>query len=73
MRIGDNDIMLGAANVFVPSDEAIYVAPSLVLHYIDAHAYLPPEEFRRAVEACPPMRSIEYLKALRRHGVRVPA
>jgi hypothetical protein len=67
--IGTTGLLLGGINVFVPGDEAVYVAPSLILHYIDAHEYLPPELFVRAVEACPPMRSIGYLKALRQHGI----
>jgi hypothetical protein len=62
-------ISMGSTNVFVPSDDWVYVAPSLVLHYIDAHQYLPPDVFWRAVEKCPPMRSVEYLKALSRHGI----
>jgi hypothetical protein len=60
---------VGAENLFVPGDGAMYVAPSTILHYIDAHEYAPPEEFQRAVLACPPMRSMEYLKALRAAGV----
>ena len=69
ITIDDVDVLLGASNVFVPADEGVYVAPSLVLHYVDAHEYAPPEAFQRAVEACPPMRSIDYLKAIERHGV----
>jgi hypothetical protein len=51
------------------SRRLFYVAPSLVLHYVDAHEYLPPESFQRAVMACPPMRSMEYLRAISRHGL----
>jgi hypothetical protein len=69
VRVADISVVLGATNVFVPGADAVYVAPSLVLHYIDAHEYSPPDEFRRAVEACPPMRSMTYLKALREQGV----
>lgn len=69
VRIGDTDILIGMTNVFVPASDCVYVAPSLVLHYIDAHGYVPPDEFLRAVEACPPMRSMEYLKAIRRHQI----
>jgi hypothetical protein len=61
---------LGASNVFVPSTEGVYVTPSLVLHYIDAHGYRPPDVFQRAVENCPPMRSMDYYRAISRHGVR---
>jgi hypothetical protein len=31
---------------------------------MNAHSYRPPEEFCAAVLACPPMRSMKYLKAM---------
>ena len=69
IRVGDASVLLGVNNVFVPAADAVYVTPSLVLHYIDAHDYAPPEAFRRAVEACPPMRSMDYLRAIQKHGL----
>lgn len=69
VRGREGNVLVGATNVFVPSEDAVYVAPSLTLHYMDAHEYLPPEAFQRAVEACPPMRSMDYLKLLQRHRV----
>jgi hypothetical protein len=57
-------------NVFVPYHGRIYVAPVGVVHYIAAHWYLPPQEFIQAVLACPPMRSLEYHKALLANGGR---
>lgn len=69
LRVGGVSVPLGTSNVFVPGEGVVYVAPSLIVHYIDAHEYVPPEEFQRAVETCPPMRSMPYLKALREHGV----
>ena len=60
---------IGTTNLFVPGGEVAYVAPSLIVHYIDAHGYAPPVAFRGAVLACPPMRSIEYLKAIRHYGL----
>jgi hypothetical protein len=33
---------MGFKNVFVPGDAKIYVAPELILHYIDQHGYSPP-------------------------------
>jgi hypothetical protein len=68
-------VPLGATNIFVPGDEGLFVAPSLIVHYIDAHEYLPPEVFQAAVRQCPPMRSMEYLRSVRRLGgadIRVP-
>lgn len=67
----DHAVAMGTTNLFVPGDEVVYVAPSLVVHYIDAHGYAPPDEFQEAVLKCPEMRSREYLHALREHGVRL--
>ncbi len=38
----------------------VYVAPSTIVHYIDAHGYAPPPAFCHAVFTCPPMRTMEY-------------
>ncbi|GAA4448432.1 hypothetical protein [Novipirellula rosea] len=57
---------LGVSNLFVPADNRLFVAPSLILHYIDAHDYSPPQDFCDAVMACPEMRSIDYLKLIRK-------
>jgi hypothetical protein len=65
---GKQTVSLGISNVFVPGRDMIYVAPSLILHYIDAHEYRPPDEFVDAVLECPDMRSMAYLKALRARG-----
>jgi len=62
---------LGANNLFVPSDGTIYVCPELILHYIDAHWYTPPEEFCQAVLSCPPTRSMEYKRLLLKNGAGV--
>jgi hypothetical protein len=56
--------VVGANNVFVPGESRVYVAPELILHYMNAHAYSPPDPFCRAVLECPPMRSPEYRRAL---------
>lgn len=66
-------VHLGALNIFVPSRDGIYVAPSLILHYIDAHRYKPPMPFMEAVHWCPPMRSPEYMDGLRTHGMILEA
>ena len=55
----------GIKNVFVPANGFLYVAPQLVLHYIAAHEYAPPAEFEAAALSCPPMRSMDYLRAVR--------
>ena len=54
----------GQSNLFIPSRGTIYVAPELIVHYINTHGYAPPQEFCRAVLECPPMRSMEYLKLI---------
>jgi hypothetical protein len=59
-----------AASLFVPDDGVIYVSPSSIAHYIDAHAYQSPDEFCQAVLRCPSMRSVEYFKALLANGAR---
>jgi hypothetical protein len=61
-------VQMGVSNLWLPSDGCLFVAPSLVLHYMDAHGYAPPVEFQEAVFACPPMRSMDYLKAVLKHG-----
>ncbi len=69
LRFEGHEVALGSSLLLVPGPSALYVAPSLVAHYIDAHSYQPPAEFRAAVAAAPKMRSIAYLKELRRFGV----
>jgi hypothetical protein len=54
----------GKRNLYVPAAGAVFVAPELVTHYMNAHGYRPPDEFCAAILACPPMRSMPYLKAL---------
>lgn len=67
-------IELGRSNLFVPDDGRAYIAPSMILHYMDSHGYVPPKVFSDAVERCPPMRSMAYLKKIRELGLhRLPA
>jgi len=40
---------LGSGEVRVEAGDIVYAAPTLIVHYIDAHGYLPPEEFIEAV------------------------
>lgn len=63
--LSGTQVPLGSSNLFVPGDGFLYVAPSTVIHYMDAHEYSPPAEFQRAVMNCPPMRSIRYLKQIK--------
>lgn len=63
---------LGSNNVFVPSDKVVYVAPSLVAHYVDSHEYAPPQVFQEAVLRCPAMKSIAYLRQIDARRFKVP-
>ena len=65
-------IGLGSTNLFIPSGTTLFVAPSLVLHYISEHSYLPPTTFQDAVIRCPRMGSSQYLDAVKACGLRVP-
>jgi hypothetical protein len=41
---------LGASEIWIPGEEgSFYAAPSLVIHYIETHGYLPPSEFLDAL------------------------
>jgi hypothetical protein len=70
LRYSGMTARLGAANLFVPSDQQLLIAPSLIAHYIDAHAYAPPPEFQEAVQRCPPMKSMQYLRLIKERRQR---
>ena len=59
-------IAMGISNVFVPGDQCIYVAPSMIAHYMSVQEYAPPQAFCQALLACPPMHSTHYLQAILR-------
>jgi hypothetical protein len=54
----------GSHYVVIPSPSCVYIAPDLVVHYIDAHHYAPPAEFVDAVLACPEQLSDAYVELL---------
>ena len=64
MVFGARRVEVGCNNLFVPAGDVVFVAPSMILHYVDAHGYRPPDEFLEAIEQCPRMGSREYLDAL---------
>ena len=68
MERDDLVIYFGAANLFIPGEGFIYVAPSMIAHYVAAHHYEPPVEFWDAVMNCPEMRSDAYMQALLANG-----
>jgi hypothetical protein len=58
----------GVKNLFLPGNGCIFVCPELIVHYMNAHGYCPPQVFCDAVLACPAMRSMEYHKAVLANG-----
>lgn len=60
----------GQANLFVPGDAFLYVAPELIAHYVAAHGYCPPTEFTHAVMRCPDTRTMDYKKRFLESGGR---
>jgi hypothetical protein len=48
-----NNRVGGSREVLIPTADCVYIAPDLILHYITAHNYRPPDEFIKAVEDCP--------------------
>lgn len=60
----------GTSNLFIPFNGVIYVAPELIVHYINVHYYLPPVVFLDAVMQCPDMQSMDYKKSLLKNGGR---
>lgn len=68
---GGESRSLGSAEIRVfSSDGRIFAAPNLIYHYIDAHRYCPPVDFRKAAlcSARPP--SPEYFAALKGCGMK---
>lgn len=55
-----------SGNIGIPSLDVLYAAPEMVAHYVEAHGYLPPEEFVATVLACPMLGSPEYAMAVSR-------
>jgi hypothetical protein len=56
--------------IYIPGRGCIYAAPTGIVHYVAAHRYQPPPVFIDAVLACPPMRSMDYKRALLANGGR---
>jgi hypothetical protein len=53
-------------NILMPGSGAVYAAPVGIVHYMEAHSYLPPTEFIEAALRCPDVGSEDYFQALRR-------
>jgi hypothetical protein len=66
-------VSIGSNNLFVPGCNHVFVAPSMIAHYIDAHEYQPPAQFQDAVLSCPAMKSIPYYEKLKEAGISIPS
>src|SRR5207253_72063 len=64
-------VELGSAEIRVFSNDGIiYAAPNLIFHYVAAHEYDPPEEFKQAVRTGPPPESKKFVSLLYQAGNR---
>jgi hypothetical protein len=46
LTIDGDAYLLGSWEIWIPSPkEVIFASPALIIHYVDTHAYRPPEEF----------------------------
>ena len=71
-------LLLGFSEAWLPSpvQEVIYIAPSLLIHYVTAHGYLPPEQVVNDIVALPPDEadwdtpSGAYRRLVKRYGDR---
>lgn len=61
-------VHFGATNLYVPAEGCVYVAPSMIAHYVEVHSYEPPAAFWDAVMNCPEMGSETYRQALIANG-----
>ncbi|HWQ15067.1 MAG TPA: hypothetical protein VNL77_19880 [Roseiflexaceae bacterium] len=68
MEFKGQRIQLGIANLFIPGKGVMYVAPSLMLHYMVDHGYTPPQVFSDALLSCPPIGSEEYYDLFEQNG-----
>jgi len=68
-RYMDAEISIGSTNLFVPDSGRVFVAPSMIAHYIDSHEYQPPLEFQAAVLRSRNLTLVEYLKKMKENGI----
>ncbi len=55
-----------AGNLWIPASDVVYVSPEMIVHYVEAHEYRPPDAFIQAVLAYPTQGSREYCDLMRR-------
>jgi hypothetical protein len=64
------DTPCGNLNLFLPNGNVVFVCPELIVHYIAAHHYRPPDEFITAVTNCPLPSTMHYKKLFLESGGR---
>lgn len=55
-------------NFIIPAKTTAYLAPGMILHYVQQHRYLPPAEFIDALRNCPPRGSDGFMALLEDFG-----
>ena len=55
---------LDNGDIAVPSGTLLFVSPTMLVHYVEVHGYLPPADFINAVLGCPDPSSPEYSAAI---------
>ena len=53
-----------SGDIAIPSGDVLFVAPTMIVHYVRVHGYLPPVDFVRAVLACPAPTTAAYADAV---------
>ena len=51
-------------DIVVPFGDLLFIAPTMIVHYVETHEYLPPPDFVRAVVACPAPDTPHYADAI---------
>jgi len=59
------NIELGATTILIAYQDKVYACPALIIHYMEKHQYLPPDEFIEAVLNYDHQFAMEYFKKIR--------
>lgn len=60
------NIELGATTILIVYEDKVYACPALIIHYIEAHQYCPPNEFIQAVQNYDHEKALEYFEKIKR-------
>lgn len=55
---------LDSGEIAVPRGDLLFVAPRMVVHYVETHDYLPPLVFVQAVMSCPNPATSQYAESV---------